>query len=99
MSCELPGHGEDKVWPALPGCGEGEVWAALSVALPWLSCWMVSDVVNQLSLSNAAGWGAAAGFGAGATPARLCSGCFTLFPSVFSNPACISFYLLLSLSM
>lgn len=45
---------------------------------------MVSDVVNQLSLSNAAGWGAAAGFGAGVTPARLCSGYFTFFPlSVF----------------
>lgn len=38
------------------------------------ACRMVSDVVNQLSLSNAAGWGAVTGFGAGATPARLCSG-------------------------
>lgn len=61
---------------------------------------MVSDVVNQLSLSNAAGWGAVAGFGAGATPARLCSGNFTFFfPSVFFNLACIFFCLLLSLDV
>lgn len=58
---------------------------------------MVSDVVNQLSLSNAAGWGAAAGFGAGVTPARLCSGYFTFFPPqcfpaqhVFSFTWCFS---------
>lgn len=44
--------------------GGDEVWPALPVPLPLLSCCMlgwVSDVVNQLSLSNAAGSGAAAG--------------------------------------
>lgn len=38
----------------------------------------VSDAVNQLSLSNAAGSGAEAGFGAGVTPARLGSGSASL---------------------
>lgn len=55
---------------------------------------MVSDVVNQLSLSNAAGWGAAAGFGAGVTPARLCSGCFTCLPLSVFQPS--MYFLLLS---
>lgn len=49
------------------GRGRDEVWPVLAVPIPLLSCrelgW-VSDVVNQLSLSNTAG------FGAGATPAR-----------------------------
>lgn len=50
-----------------------EVQSALPKPLPLLSCCVlgwVSDAVNQLSLSNAAGLG----FGAGVTPARLCSG-------------------------
>lgn len=61
--------------------GGDEVWPALPVPLPLLSCCMlgwVSDVVNQLSLSNAAGSGAAAGFGTGVVPARLCSGSASL---------------------
>lgn len=66
--------GERKVKVASPGVGyvpsghgRDEVWPMLAVPIALLSCrelgW-VSDVVNQLSLSNTAG------FGAGATPAR-----------------------------
>ena len=62
---------------ALASCGRDEVWPTLPAPLPLLSCrapGRVSKVVNQLSLSNAAGSGASAGFGAGGTPARPCGG-------------------------